>query len=135
MIAIAKSNISLPIPDPSSAAKAFDNLISAWKECSVISEQEKTKRENIRAFRDVNIKAIEENSALLKLYLKHSFEERAFVIQKMFDRLDQSLASGDTQMAASAIAAIVDVTKQSPLVGVRELIVSIHDPNVKSIEI
>lgn len=124
-----------PLPNPTNAAQAFDNLVNAWKDCTIVTEQEKTKRAGIKAFRDVNVKAIEENSALLKLYLEHSFKERAFTIQGMFERLDQSLANGDTQMASSAIAAIVSITKESPLAGVRELIASIHDPNVKSIEI
>lgn len=105
----------LPIPDPTHVTKAFDNLVNAWKDCTIVSEQEKTKRAGIKAFRDVNVKAIEENSALLKLYLEYSFKERAFTIQGMFERLDQSLANGDTQMASSAIAAIVSITKESPL--------------------
>jgi hypothetical protein len=133
-IAIVKK-APIPVPNPDTAAKAFDNLVNAWRDCSIVTEQEKTKRAGIKAFRDVNVKAIEENSALLRLYLEKSFSERAFVIQGMFDRLDESLASGNTQMASDAIAAIVSITKESPLAGARELIASIHDPNVKSIEI
>jgi hypothetical protein len=131
----AVGGIPVPTPNPVNAALAFDNLIDAWKECSIITEQEKTKRAGIKSFRDVNIKAIEENSALLKLYLESSFKERAVTIQGMFDRLDTSLANGDSKMASDAIAAIVSITKESPLVGARELIANIHDPNVKSIEI
>jgi hypothetical protein len=133
-LAVVKK-VPLPIPNPANAAKAFDNLVNAWKDCAIVTEQEKTKRLGIKAFRDVNVKAIEENSALLKLYLEKSFSERAFVIQGMFDRLDESLASGNTQMASDAIAAIVSITKESPLAGARELIAGIHDPNVRSIEI
>lgn len=126
----------LPIPKPTDATnQAFNNLVSAWKECSIISEQEQTKRENIRAYRDINVKAIEENSAILKLYLEKTFAERADTIQGMFDRLDKGIELGNTEIIASTIGAIVDITKQSPLAAARELIANYHDPNVTMIEI
>ena len=85
---ISADKVPLPIatsPNPvTPAILAFNNLVNAWKDCSIVTEQEKTKRENIRAYREVNVKAIEENSAILKLYLKNTFAERAFVIQEMF---------------------------------------------------
>jgi len=123
---------SLPMPNPN---QAFNNLVNAWKECSTISEQEQTKRENIRAYRDVNVKAIEENSAILKLYLEKTFEERAYTIQEMFDRLDKGIELGDTDIIALTIGAIVDITKQSPLEAAQQLIANYHDPNVTMIEI
>jgi len=124
------------IPNPLGfVVNAFDKLINAQTECHRISEIEQTKREHIRTFRDINVKAIEESSAILRCYLQGIFQERAFVIQEMFDRLDKSLSSGDTQMASFAINAIVSIAKQSPLAGVHELIANINDPNVKMIEI
>jgi hypothetical protein len=126
----------LPIPKSMDAANhAFNNLVNAWKECSIVAEQEQTKRENIRAYRDINVKAIEESSATLKFYLENIFSERATVIQGMFDRLDEGLASGNMEVISLTIAAIVDVTKQSPLAAARELIANYHDPNVTMIEI
>lgn len=132
---VTKGKIPLPIPDPTNAAQAFDNLVAAWKECSIITEHEKTKRAQIKSERDVSVKAIEENSKLLKLYLEKTFAERAETIQGMFELLDKGLESGKMDLASDAISAIVDITKQSPLAGARELISSIHDPNVKMIEI
>ena len=83
------------IPIPTTAAiDAFDNLVNAWKDCKNTAETEKTKRENIKSWRDTNIKAIEEKSAILKLYLERSFLERAETIQYTFERLDQALADG-----------------------------------------
>jgi hypothetical protein len=133
---IINSAAKLPMPDPTDATKvAFNTLVSAWKECSIISEQEQTKRENIRCNRDVNIKAIEENAAILKLYLEKTFAERGTVIHGMFDRLDKGLASGNIEVISLTIGAIVDVTKQSPLTAARELISNYHNPDVAMIEI
>jgi hypothetical protein len=130
------SKTSIPMPIPTDAAnQAFNNLVGAWKECSIVAEQEQTKRENIRAYRDVNVKAIEENSAILKLYLEKTFAERAYSIQEMFDRLDKGIELGNTELIASTIGAIVDITKQSPLEAAKQLIANYHDPNVTMIEI
>ncbi|MCX7067887.1 MAG: hypothetical protein NTW85_09375 [Methylococcales bacterium] len=130
------SKTSIPMPIPTDAAnQAFNNLVSAWKECSIVAEQEQTKRENIRAYRDINVKAIEENSAILKLYLEKTFAERAYSIQEMFDRLDKGIELGNTDLIASTIGAIVDIIKQSPLEAAKQLIANYHDPNVTMIEI
>lgn len=130
------SNAKLPVPNAAdSAAMAFNNLVEAWRECRIVSEQEKTKRENIRSFRDVNIKAIEDNSKILKMYLKNTFLERESVIQGMFDRLDKGIEVGDNEIVSMTIEAIVNVTKQSPLAGAKELLANYRDPNVTMIEI
>lgn len=123
------------VPGVSDALKSLDILVGAWKECTVTTAVEKTKRERIRADRDVNVKAIEESAAILKLYLTETFKERAHVIDGMFTHLDRSIASGNNELAAQAIAAIVAVSKTSPLEGARELIASMKDPKVTLIEI
>jgi hypothetical protein len=117
------------------AGKALDNIVDAWKQYKVTAEVEQTKRESIRATRDVNIKMIEENAAVLKAYLEGMFKERAGIIDGMFKRLDQGLADGNSQVASDAMAAIVAVTKQSPLAGARELLLDLRNPEVTSIEI
>lgn len=117
------------------AGKALENIVDAWKHYKVTAEVEQTKRESIRATRDANIKMIEENAAILKSYLEGMFKERAGIIAGMFERLDKGLADGNTQVASDAMAAIVAVTKQSPLAGARELLVDLRNPEVTSIEI
>lgn len=58
IIAIAKA-------DPRAAADAFNSLVNAWKDYKVTAELEQTKRDNIKAWRDVNVKAIEKNTEIL----------------------------------------------------------------------
>jgi hypothetical protein len=131
---MAKKN-PLGVPGVTDALKSLDILVGAWKECTVTTAVEKTKRERIRADRDVNVKAIEENAAILKLYLKETFRERGQVIDGMFERLDRSLAAGDNELASKAIEAIISVSKVSPLEGARDLIASMKDPKVTLIDI
>lgn len=124
------------IPVPATAAfDAFDNLVNAWKECKNTAEVEKTKRENIKSWRDINIKAIEENSVILKSYLERSFQERSATIQGTFERLDQALADGNTEAVGLMMNAIVSIVKESPLAQARQVIADMNNPNVTMIEI
>lgn len=130
------SGVSKVIPIPTTAAvDAFDNLVNAWKDCKNTAEIEKTKRENIKSWRDTNIKAIEENSAILKLYLERSFQERAATIQDTFVRLDQALADNNTEAVGLMMNAIVAIVKESPLAQTRQVIADMNNPNVTMIEI
>lgn len=129
------STLSKAAPVAGDAGRALENIVDAWKQYKITSEVEQTKRESIRATRDVNIKMIDENAAILKAYLAGMFKERAGIIDSMFERLDQGLAAGNSQVASDAMAAIVAVTKQSPLAGARELLVDLRNPDVTSIEI
>ncbi len=131
-----KPGIVKMISTPTTAAvDAFDNLFNAWKDYKNTAEIEKTKRENIRSWRDTNIKAIEENSAILKLYLERSFQERAATIQGTFERLDQALADGNTEAVGLMMNAIVAIVKESPLAQARQVIADMNNPNVSMIEI
>jgi len=129
-------DIAKGIPVPvSMAADAFNNLVNAWKDCKNTAEIEKTKRENIKSWRDINVKSIEENSAILKLYLELSFKERAKMIEGTFERLDRALENKDTEAFGLMMNAIVDIVKVSPLAQARQLIGDINNPNVNLIEI
>lgn len=131
---IPSTGIRIPIPT-TAAFDAFDNLVNAVKDCSITAEVEQTKRENIKSWRDTNIKAIEENSAILKLYLERSFQERAATIQGTFDRLDQALADGNNEVVGLMMNAIVTIVKESPLAQARQVIADMNNPNVTMIEI
>lgn len=117
------------------AGIALNSLVTAWKDCENTAQIEQTKRENIKYWRDVNVKTIEENSAILKLHLEKSFQERAGTIQSTFDRLDQALAAGDTEIVSLMMGKIVDIVKESPLAQAQQVIADMHNPNVTMIEI
>ncbi|QKJ67315.1 hypothetical protein HQN60_11740 [Deefgea piscis] len=129
-------SVAKAIPIPSTAAMdAFNNLVDAWKDCNNTAEIEKTKRENIKSWRDTNIKAIEENSAILKLYLEKSFQERASTIQGTFERLDQALVEGNSEVVGLMMNSIVAIVKESPLAQARQVIADMNNPNVSTIDI
>lgn len=121
---------------PNTAAfDAFSKLVDAYKDCHKTAEIEKTKRESIQSWRDTNIKSIEENSAILKQYLEHTFQERAAIIQGTFERLDQAISDGNNEAVGLMMNAIVAIVKESPLAQARQVIADMNNPNVTMIEI
>ena len=117
------------------AMAAFNNLVGAWKECKQITEIEKTKREKVKAWRDVNVKIIEENSEILKKYLELSFKERALTIKETFERLDSALANGNTEVVGLMMNSIVSIVNDSPLAKAEQVIASMNNPSINMIEI
>ena len=94
-----------------------------------------TKREFIRANRDVALARIKSQRDILELYLTKTFEERKTVIAGFFRELDAGIASGNDKVIAVAMQGIVSTVQTSPLQGVSEIMRQIDDPDVKSIEI
>lgn len=130
-----KPKTPIPILSPDAALEAFDRLIGAWKDYKITAEIEATKRENIRAWRDANVKAIEKNTEILKAYLEQAFAERRHTINQLFQRLDSGIEAGNPELVSLAMTAIISVTQESPLKGAQQLIAGMYDPDVKQLEI
>ncbi len=119
----------------SEARGAFSQLIEAYKSVKTTRETEATKRESIRARRDVALASLKNQREILELYLTKIFEERKTVIAGFFRELDAGIASGNDKVIAVAMQGIVSTVQTSPLQGVCEIMRQIDDPDVKSIEI
>ena len=130
--AIIKKAPDIPVQ---AAQSSFEMLVSSWMEYKKVAEVEDTKREAISAFKEVKLGQISAQRAVLEGYLTKTFEERATTIHNFFEVLDKGIETGDSSLISNAIGAIVDITKQSPRAGARELIGAFYDPDVKTIEI
>ena len=117
------------------ARSAFTQLIDAWQNVKTVREQEATKREFIRANRDVALARIKSQREILELYLTKIFQERKATIEHSFRILDEGIASGNDKAIDAAMTVIVTTVKTSPLQGVTEILRQIEDPDVKCIEI
>ena len=78
-----------------------------------VAEQE-TKREEIRARRDVAIAQIHAMSDNIKLYLEKTFDERSAVFAKQFECVDAALRDGNTEMLALTLNNINSLAASSP---------------------
>ena len=78
-----------------------------------VAEQE-TKREEIRAERDVAIERIHAMSDNIKLYLEKTFDERSAIFAKQFECVDAALRDGNTEMLALTLNSINSLAASSP---------------------
>ncbi len=132
----AKAVLSnMPTNHTATASNSFNMLVGAWRDYKTVQAVETTKRAQIQADKEVAIKAIEEQSALLRNYFEHVFAERKSIIQNNFALLEQALAQDNLQMASLAMDSINQLVQQSPLAQAQTMIASLTDTSVKHIEI
>jgi hypothetical protein len=94
-----------------STLKAFSEAATdAVKFCEV----QKTKREEIRANRDIRIRQLETQRDIIMRYLERSFDERKYLFEEQFKVVDHALQTGNTQELAISLQCINDLAKSSP---------------------
>lgn len=125
----------LPVGGINSAGESLRLLRESYFDYKKIAESEKTKRIAITAWRDTKTLELKNQREILEQYLTLTFKERAKNIQGFFDVLDEGIKNGNDFLIEKSIVAILDVAKQSPLEGTRELISAMKDTSVREIEI
>lgn len=98
--------------------KAFTEAATdAVKFCEV----QETKRENIRATRDVYIKRLEVQRDIIIDYLERSFDERRKLFELQFKVVNHALETGDTKQLELSLQSINDLAKSSPFKDLAEI--------------
>lgn len=118
----------------SNAAEGFNMLIKAYSDYKNICQVEHTKREAISAWKEVHLARTNNQIKFLESYLKERFEERRHVIDQMFSRLDKGIESDNPELIASAMSAIENTVKASPLQEAAQVIMAMNDSSVDRIE-
>lgn len=115
---------NVPNPPTPTSAQAFTALGLITTEVVgylKVRDQERTRRGQITAYRDLEIEKIRVAERMLTGYFERAFAERAQTIDSMFESLDAAIASGDDNVVRSTLAGIVDIAKSSPLAAVGDL--------------
>lgn len=133
VVEILKKTNPKAIP-PAMAKDSFDMLVQAYREYKEIVEVETTKRQAISAWRDTKLAALENQREILKDYLARTFEERHYVINEMFERLDLGIENNNMELVNIAMNSIVDIVKTSPIKEAEKIISALNDPNIGKIE-
>ena len=105
------------------------NLIDSWKDYAKTRELEITKRDQIKANRDVALAKIQAQTEILRTLISDTFAERATNFDKYFALLETGFTNHDDQQINAALSLIVEQTKVSPMAQVANLIKTINDPN------
>lgn len=109
--------VFIPKPSPAMVADTFNLVITSANEWIAVVSQERTKRQEIRAWEEVQIQIIDLQKDFLLTALDKTFDERRENFRRLFDDLDVALASGADDAAATVaelLGAITDLAKVSP---------------------
>lgn len=102
------------ITNPQEVSNALQTLASVAVETIKYSEEQETKREEIRARRDVAIAQVSAMRDAVQLYLEKSFDERSVLFAKQFECVDAALKAGDNDMLAICLNNINALAASSP---------------------
>lgn len=131
----AKNVVSkVPVSSTAAALEAFNLLVKSHYDYKMIAQQERTKRAEIAAWRDVQVSSIQAQKELLHDYLAQTFAERRHTIDEMFARLDRGIEDANMDVMNMAMNSIVNIVQSSPLKEAQQIMQALYDPNVKKIE-
>lgn len=103
------------------ALTALNQLVTATRESIQIHETESTKREQLRTYRETEVRRIKSSEKMLSQYFDQIFAERAETHLKLFAGLDVALESGDSSALQTIVGGIVEVARTSPLAGIGDI--------------
>jgi hypothetical protein len=112
----------LPKPSPAMVVDTLRLVITSANEWVTVVAQEKTRREEIRAWEKTQIEIIDLQRDFLLTALSKTFDERSENFRRLFDQLDAALvSSGDDAAAkvADLLGAITDLANTSPFKDLR----------------
>ncbi|WP_051478865.1 hypothetical protein [Arthrobacter sp. H5] len=107
----------LPKPGPAMVVDTFNLVISSATEWVQVIAQEKTRREEIRAWEQSQLEIIHVQRDFLLTALDRTFDERRENFRRLFDNLDSALVSDQEDAGAQVselLGAITELAQTSP---------------------
>ncbi|MBJ7417623.1 MAG: hypothetical protein JHC88_19580 [Niveispirillum sp.] len=101
--------------NPALLIDAIKDVADAVQEWQVVKEQEATKREDIRARRDVALEKLRQQGQIMEQFLARSFDKQDRATQGLLDLLDKALEREAPDVLAPLLGALVSTVKASPL--------------------
>ena len=102
------------LTNPQQCMAALSEIYSVADETIKYCAEQETKRETIRAERDVAIAKIKEMGELVRVYLEKTYDERRDIFAKQFEVIDASIASGNVEMLAMTLNSMNELAASSP---------------------
>ena len=93
---------------------ALETIITSYVKYKQVAAQEKTKREQIRAWRDVELERIRAQEELFLTYLECAFDERRANFAKFFEVLDHAVETENVGVITATLDSMTDLAKTSP---------------------
>lgn len=121
----------LPTGTPSEVMSTIKAIGEAAIDAIKFCEIQETKREGIRAQRDVIIRRIDKTADLVKTYLDKTFDERRYQFDKYFQLVDKAIENGDQNLLAMTLQNINALSASSPFKELKAIGEAINNPNTE----
>lgn len=121
----------LPTGTPSEVMSTIKAIGEAASDAIKFCEIQETKREGIRAQRDVIIHRIDNTANLVRTYLDKTFDERRYQFDKYFHLVDKAIESGDQNLLAMTLQNINELSASSPFKELKAIGEAINNPNTE----
>lgn len=112
--------------------QALNNVVEAGREYLTLRENQKTKRDEIQAYRVLESERIRAAERVLSEYFRQVFAERAQNFDELWRRLDQAAEQGQDARVSETLLAIVSLAQKSPLAelgDLKQLRAALDDPD------
>ena len=96
-----------------------------------VKEHEETRREYIRANRDVLVTALNNERDCILAYFEHRFAERRSALEEFYALLRSSVESGDINQMQTSLTGILGIIKDNPLDDLVEFSRKWRDPGFR----
>lgn len=113
-------------------AQCLSEIVTTCTDYLKIAEEERTKRQEIKAWEKTTIAQINAQRDVLIEYLERSFDERANNFRQLFNVVDQAIDNGDNEQLALALHSITELAKSNPfkdLANLTSVKAALNDPN------
>jgi hypothetical protein len=130
----ARKSVASTVFDASGLTDPIQSLnfiVATYGNVRVIESEEKTKRVQIKADRDVRIEQVRAARETFLSYLDKSFDERKGNFTSYFRELDKAIEKGDTATVNSVLQGIQALAALSPFKDLTVLRESLRDPNTE----
>jgi hypothetical protein len=107
----------IPKPSPAMVVDTFKLVVSSADEWVTVVSQERTRRKEIKAWEKTQLEIIHVQRDFLLTALEKTYDERRENFRRLFDQLDNAMASDRDDAAAQVsdlLEAITDLAKTSP---------------------
>lgn len=121
----------LPLGNPKEVLDTIKTLGEAANDAIKFCQIQETKRESIRAQRDIIIHRIDKTADLVRVYLDKTFDERRSQFDKYFSLVDRAIETGDQNLLDATLQNIQSLSASSPFRDLKSLGEAINNPNTE----
>lgn len=95
--------------------RGFLEFLKLVKDYATALEQERTKRQAFKTWKQVNLAKIQAYKDGLNQYISEVFGERQIIFNKFFQEIDRAVDKQDNEQLGLALSAVVSLAESSPI--------------------